>query len=226
MSIKATDTENLTDEQKDSLAKTSGALDVLRQLNSDTITKMEAIDRELTYRRFYFPGTTIRLKIEVSDASKYVSTSEIQYVEEQWDSSVFDPRYINSYIEMARQYGFEKHVIRPEANEFKEASFADIKRILDDHVNVYNDDNAYRYLFYSPSATSDEKERIKSRVLGALAAMNYFDKWEAFYKQYKGDIEKSDIQRIVKFYKKQISKEVYKIEDFVGQSIEIGRAHV
>ena len=218
--ISATDVNNLTDEQKDSLAKTVGALDVLRQLNNDTITKMEAIDRQLTYRRFYFPGTTIKLKIEVSDASKYDDTSEIEYVEEQWDSSVFDPRYIKSYIEMARQYGFEKHVIRPEENSFKEASFADIKRILDDHIDLYNDDNTYRYLFYNPSATSNEKEKIKSRVLGAFAAMSYFNKWEAFYKQYRDDIEKSDIQMISEFYKKQINKEIYKIEDLVGQSIE------
>jgi len=218
--ISATDVNNLSDEQKDSLAKTVGALDVLRQLNNDTITKMEAIDRQLTYRRFYFPGTTIKLKIEVSDASKYDDTSEIEYVEEQWDSSVFDPRYIKSYIEMARQYGFEKHVIRPEENSFKEASFADIKRILDDHIDLYNDDNAYRYLFYNPSATSNEKEKIKSRVLGAFAAMSYFNKWEAFYKQYRNDIEKSDIQMISEFYKKQINKEIYKIEDLVGQSIE------
>ena len=218
--ISATDVNNLTDEQKDSLAKTVGALDVLRQLNNDTITKMEAIDRQLTYRRFYFPGTTIKLKIEVSDANKYDDTSEIEYVEEQWDSSVFDPRYIKSYIEMARQYGFEKHVIRPEENSFKEASFADIKRILDDHIDLYNDDNTYRYLFYNPSATSNEKEKIKSRVLGAFAAMSYFNKWEAFYKQYRDDIEKSDIQMISEFYKKQINKEIYKIEDLVGQSIE------
>lgn len=218
--ISATDVNNLTDEQKDSLAKTVGALDVLRQLNNDTITKMEAIDRQLTYRRFYFPGTTIKLKIEVSDANKYDDTSEIEYVEEQWDSSVFDPRYIKSYIEMARQYGFEKHVIRPEENSFKEASFADIKRIFDDHIDLYNDDNTYRYLFYNPSATSNEKEKIKSRVLGAFAAMSYFNKWEAFYKQYRDDIEKSDIQMISEFYKKQINKEIYKIEDFVGQSIE------
>lgn len=214
--ISATDTSTLTDEQKDSLAKTVGALDVLRQLNNDTITKIEAIDRELTYRRFYFPGTTIRLKIEVSDATIYENTEEIEYVEEQWDSSVFDPRYIKSYIEKARQYGFEKHVIRPEGSSFKEASFADIKRLIDDNVSYYSDD----YLFYAPSATANEIELIKSRVLGAFAAMSYFNKWEAFYKQYRNDINKEDIQRISEYYKRQINKEIYKIEDFVGQSIE------
>lgn len=220
MSISATDASSLTDEQKDDLARTIGALDVLEALNGDTIAKMEAIDQQITYRRYYFPGSEVKLKIEVKDSSKYNDTNEIAYVEEQWDSTVFDPRYIKSYIDMARQEGFCKHVVMPDNDKFHEASFNDIYKIISDYIDMYNDDAAYGYLYYVPNASTKEKEEIKSKVLGAFAAMNYFDKWNAFFKQYRDDVNKSDIQEVMQFYKKQITKMIYKIEDLVGQSMD------
>lgn len=209
--------KNLTEEEKDDLAKTIGGLEELEALNRGSVIKWENLEREITYRRFYFPGSVVKLQVEGSG----IDTDEINYREDS-GNTIFDPRYIKSYITQANQYGFYKHIIAWDVNTKKHKSFSfdDVSKVIKQYVDMYNtSEMSYKYLKISPSYTSDEKEKVKNNVLHIISAMNYFDKWKSFFKQYT-EIFLSNIEKIQNYYKSTIQTLTRELENFIGQSQE------
>ena len=96
----------LNDGEKESVVSALSSLEPLMMLNKDVLDKLEKIDKELVYRRFYFPGGTPKLYMKGDQAD----TNEIHYVQDNTDGG-FDPRFIKDYIAEAKQNGFHRHVI-------------------------------------------------------------------------------------------------------------------
>lgn len=75
-----------------------------RLLADDNFNKIRELEKQLEYRKFYFPGGEAQLKV--------VKNGDMAPLGNSWD-----PRYIPEYINIAKQNGFHYWFIKPKVNE-------------------------------------------------------------------------------------------------------------
>lgn len=136
-------------------------------INPDVQKEMDKLDKEITYRRFYFPGCDTRLRIEgegTDDAYKtYKTATRVS----------FDPRYIQNYIELCKEKGFYKWMLwfDPEDN--------DKLKQLDFEMAFNNFKRYYEGNGHVKSEYIDNKKAIET-VASTYASLKYFDKLSCF----------------------------------------------
>ena len=93
MSAGKADGTNLSDEQVKQLDSAINAIDGLRDAYGAELDKIEKIDQEIAWRRFYFPANNLYL-IQYGDGT---NTSTVHYVSESTKRR-FDPRVYEEYV--------------------------------------------------------------------------------------------------------------------------------
>ena len=73
-------------------------------LADDNFNKIRELEKQLEYRKFYFPGGEAQLKV--------VKNGDMAPLGNSWD-----PRYIQEYVDIARQNSFHYWFIKPKVNE-------------------------------------------------------------------------------------------------------------
>lgn len=191
--------ENLTSEDIDNISNTVARFDELALASKGFMEKLDEIERNLNYKRFYFPGNEIKLYVEGSGTddvnTHYVNTLSSPY---------WDPRYINEYITKAKMYRYDRHVIyyNPFINQWESKNYGQLEQILTDYYDYIEDD-----IKNKESITSIEEENYKNAISSVLASLIYFNKLEDFinYTGYKWirNIQ-SKYKSKINYYKNQI----------------------
>lgn len=204
----------LNEGEKESVVSALSSLEPLMILNKDVLDKLEKIDKELVYRRFYFPGGVPKLYMKGDQPD----TNEIHYVQDNTDGG-FDPRFIKDYIAEAKQNGFHRHVIvyNPSSSKYEAKSFDQLKNLLQTY---YINDKTVDYIRNSRGATTFEKQ-IKQESMAALfASLIYFDKYELFMNEFKREFKPDQMEKVMAYYDDFIQNELYRLSDAIGQSAE------
>lgn len=213
------DVSQLSEQQREDITQALDAVDALRALNSGTIEQIEKIERQITYRRFYFYGQEVKLHLDGEPGLNVQVPDDVVYIKDNWNMS-FDPRYLPDYIEAAKQYQFYKHVIRfdPYSGKFVSSSFYDVNDLLSKDILIGNTNDKSKYLSVPATVTDDAKTKIRDELIGVIASMEYFGKWESFLKEFD-DYTKNEIEMIRKYYKATYNSKIKQIAELTGQSI-------
>lgn len=204
----------LNDGEKESVVSALSSLEPLMMLNKDVLDKLEKIDKELVYRRFYFPGGTPKLYMKGDQAD----TNEIHYVQDNTDGG-FDPRFIKDYIAEAKQNGFHRHVIvyNPSSSKYEAKSFDQLKNLLQTY---YINDKTVDYIRNSRGITTFEKQVKQESMAALFASLIYFDKYELFMNEFKREFKPDQMEKVMAYYDDFIQNELYRLSDVIGQSAE------
>lgn len=204
----------LNDGEKESVVSALSSLEPLMMLNKDVLDKLEKIDKELVYRRFYFPGGTPKLYMKGDQAD----TNEIHYVQDNTDGG-FDPRFIKDYIAEAKQNGFHRHVIvyNPSSSKYEAKSFDQLKNLLQTY---YINDKTVDYIRNSRGITTFEKQVKQESMAALFASLIYFDKYELFMNEFKREFKPDQMEKVMTYYDDFIQNELYRLSDVIGQSAE------
>lgn len=204
----------LNDGEKESVVSALSSLEPLMMLNKDILDKLERIDKELVYRRFYFPGGTPKLYMKGDQAD----TNEIHYVQDNTDGG-FDPRFIKDYIAEAKQNGFHRHVIvyNPSSSKYEAKSFDQLKNLLQTY---YINDKTVDYIRNSRGITAFEKQVKQESMAALFASLIYFDKYELFMDEFKREFKPDQMEKVMAYYDDFIQNELYRLSDAIGQSAE------
>lgn len=204
----------LNDGEKESVVSALSSLEPLMMLNKDVLDKLEQIDKELVYRRFYFPGGTPKLYMKGDQAD----TNEIHYVQDNTDGG-FDPRFIKDYIAEAKQNGFHRHVIvyNPSSSKYEAKSFDQLKNLLQTY---YINDKTVDYIRNSRGVTTFEKQVKQESMAALFASLIYFDKYELFMNEFKREFKPDQMEKVMTYYDDFIQNELYRLSDVIGQSAE------
>ena len=204
----------LNDGEKESVVSALSSLEPLMMLNKDVLDKLEKIDKELVYRRFYFPGGTPKLYMKGDQAD----TNEIHYVQDNTDGG-FDPRFIKDYIAEAKQNGFHRHVIvyNPSSSKYEAKSFDQLKNLLQTY---YINDKTVDYIRNSRGITTFEKQVKQESMVALFASLIYFDKYELFMNEFKREFKPDQMEKVMAYYDDFIQNELYRLSDVIGQSAE------
>lgn len=204
----------LNEGEKESVVSALSSLEPLMMLNKDVLDKLEQIDKELVYRRFYFPGGTPKLYMKGDQAD----TDEIHYVQDNTDGG-FDPRFIKDYIAEAKQNGFHRHVIvyNPSSSKYEAKSFDQLKNLLQTY---YINDKTVDYIRNSRGVTTFEKQLKQESMAALFASLIYFDKYELFMNEFKREFKPDQMEKVMDYYDEFIQNELYRLADTIGQSAE------
>lgn len=204
----------LNEGEKESVVSALSSLEPLMILNKDVLDKLEQIDKELVYRRFYFPGGTPKLYMKGNQAD----TDEIHYVQDNTDGG-FDPRFIKDYIAEAKQNGFHRHVIvyNPSSSKYEAKSFDQLKNLLQTY---YINDKTVDYIRNSRGITTFEKQLKQESMAALFASLIYFDKYELFMNEFKREFKPDQMEKVMAYYDEFIQDELYRLGDTIGQSAE------
>lgn len=214
------DVNQLSEQQKEDITQALDAVEALRSLNSGTIEEIEKIEKQITYRRFYFYGSEVKLHLDGEPGVGVQVPDDVVYIKDNWNMS-FDPRYLPDYVEAAKQYQFYKHIIRfdPYSNKFVSSSFYDVSDILVKDVLIGNTNDKSKYLSVAANITEKAKTNVRDELVGTIAAMDYFGKWDKYLKEFD-DYSKKEIDMIRKYYKSVYNKKIREIAELTGQSID------
>ena len=186
---------NLSESELSDAAEAISMIEQIGRLDDGNLQKIETLEREILYRKFYFPGGTAKLKVQDNNEDSDLFT--------KWD-----PRYIQEYIISAQQNGFHRWFLYHDGSEIKQANFTDAYVTFLECVDFEN----YKFPFKS-SCNSDTP-------YGMMAGLIYFDKVQSFIDEYGenlGCTEKSFSNASAKGNNK-ISVYLSKISSFIGQT--------
>ena len=152
-------------------ASSQGAAIALQQLLADDVfTKLSNLERQIDYRRFYFPGGV--------PEQKQLKEGQIIKTGPGWD-----PRYLEEYIGDAKQYGFHRWMLAPigttSLSEFTPISYATMDQYLKSSVNW-----AKGYTIKQGYTAANIAEYV--------APLVYFDKLQDYVDNYKGVFTDAD----------------------------------
>ena len=152
--------------------KTNASEAISSLMNDKTFQQIEEIEKQIMYRKYYFPGGIPKLRIPGTGANK--ESDDFEYDQSNKDADPFDhwdPRYINEYIRLAKQNGFHRHFVYYNGADFKTISFTQALDILKKCVNWNN-------------GTIDESGACdKFEVCGIIGGLIYFDKYKTFIEE-------------------------------------------
>ena len=176
--------------QLDHTADTMSSIDDLKILNDGALQKLQALENEIMYRQFYFPGCTVKLHIHgkaPSNPPKDVVYDGIEDNKSIFDND-FDPRYLPDYIERAQKNGFYKHFLYYDGNAVKTISFSEAYDLL--HVCI----NTYNATVNTNTAGCSEKV-----IYGILGGLSFFDKIDCFLDEFGPSLNmsKDDFRKLL-----------------------------
>ena len=137
--MKTTDTD--LDNQKSSAAMSLSDVAQFQGLDSGLLEKLENLETKILYRSYYFQGGLPKKFVN----GVGTDTENIHYdgfSEERDLFSAWNPRYLDEYIEQAKQYGFHKHFLYYDGNNVNHITFADAT-IKFNHVDQNTDPNTF-----------------------------------------------------------------------------------
>ena len=96
--------DNVKTYETHSVSSDNAASAFSKLLADDNFVKIQNLEKQIEYRKFYFPGKEVKLK--------KVTDGDTAPLGEYWD-----PRYIQEYISIAKQNGFAQWFVKPKVNE-------------------------------------------------------------------------------------------------------------
>lgn len=224
-----------TDEEKELITKGIAGINILG-MDRDVQIKIENMEKELTFRRFYFPGCDMRLRIQ----GKGIDTATVRYSKDKLVS--FDPRYMEEYIKYANGSNssssagsgdFYQWMIRYDHNS-KTTIQLDFDNAFELIQNYYDNSGKMKSIF-------EKDENAYLTVCSVFGALKYFNKLESckFNGQllYPGFIEYVDqrgkrnssydittlrsdnFEKFMSANASKINMCINKLEDLTGQSM-------
>ena len=194
-----TDISQLVDEFRRVVGTASDGAIALQLLLSDTtFKKIQDIEKQIMYRRFYFPGGVPELiVVNENDLAAY----------DNWD-----PRIYKEYIMMAHQRGFHRYFIIYDStnNNYRTTHFSEADTTLNMHIDWL--------LGTWVAGSSDTSDTIKFKCADMLAGLIYFDKLDTFLKEFEILHTKKSITNIRTNLYDLIQSRIKKIQTFIGQS--------
>lgn len=152
---------------KNDSASGGTALALQQLLADDIFTKISEVEKQIDYRRFYFPGSTVVLKVLGKDET--IKTGD------GWD-----PRYLKEYVNIANERGFERWMLAPigvtDINSFKPINYDDVNKALTYGIDWLN--NPEKYVEGSGYTLESVAEYV--------APLVYFNKIEDYIKNGNG----------------------------------------
>lgn len=163
----STETPTVSQSTIDKAAESVAGLEQLGMLDKGSLAKIEAIEKKIFYRRFYFPGGKAEKRLpglgtDKPGEYKYDQLPGDRYVMDSWD-----PRYLDDYITQARQNGFHKHFIYFDGTENKHMSFDDASKELKD-----------------ANESGNFKEGTERAAVGIVVGLMYMGKLGIFCQEY------------------------------------------
>lgn len=141
-------------------------------MNDSTFREIQEIEKQILYRKFYFPGGIPKLRVVGQGVNK--KTDDFEYDQSLEGSDPFDhwdPRYLKDYIMVAKQNGFHRNFIYYDGNEFKTMNFSQAAETLKKCVN------------WSTGKIDTEGACDKYEVAGIIGGIIYFDKVSSFVEE-------------------------------------------
>ena len=198
MSNSKEDERDLTDEHVKQLDSAINAIDGLRDAYGSELNKIEKIDQEIAWRRFYFPANNLYL-IKYGNGT---NTSTVHYVEDSTKRK-FDPRVYEEYIDIAVTQGFEKEFIYIDSsNVAHNCSFGEAAAMLNNMVSLTEGDRNKPYV----------KEGKVDDVVAILSGLYFFQKMNMF-REYVTDTEDNSNSYIKAVYDKLVEAWETKIHE-------------
>ena len=96
--------DNVKTYETHSVSSDNAASAFSKLLADDNFVKIQNLEKQIEYRKFYFPGKEAKLK--------KVTDGDMAPLGEYWD-----PRYIQEYVSIAKQNGFAQWFVKPKVNE-------------------------------------------------------------------------------------------------------------
>lgn len=158
----------LANVKANSSSTSTGSEALLQLMNDPTFQRIQEIEKQLLYRRFYFPGGIPKLRV----AGTGVSNDTVEY-----DGSTntidpfdhWDPRYLQEYITIAQQNGFHRWFIAIVSDKFTPMSFTQAEKMMIQCIN------------WTTGVIADDGGCNSTDVCGVIAGLIYFDKIDAFF---------------------------------------------
>lgn len=199
----------LSETEKERIAGALSAIDGFKQLSGDVEAKLIELDRQLGYRRFYFPGADLRLYVEGNGTD----TDTIHYVGKVTAPN-YDPRYEREYITECHQYGLHKHMLVWNGHQFHPMSYADVQAYF---KNNWISSETKEYLRNYGILGATERQEVAHELSAVYASLDYFNKWEDFEEDYPG-YGRDRMTDAMEWYSDYIDTETDRLVGFIGQN--------
>ena len=150
----------------------SAAMALNKIMNDNTFQRIQEIEKQILYRRFYFPGGSPKLRVagqgqnNPNDDFEYDQSTEGTDPFDHWD-----PRYLKEYVTIAKQQGFHRNFIYYDGEGYKSINFSQALEILRKCLNVTTGN-------IESNGACD-----KYVVTGVIGGLLYFDKLECFVEE-------------------------------------------
>lgn len=151
-----------------SASMSTGSEALLQLMNDRTFQRIQEIEKQLLYRRFYFPGGSPKLRV----AGTGKDTDEVEYDGSSANVDPFDhwdPRYLQEYITIAQQNGFHRWFIAIIADKFTPVSFTQAEEMMRQCIN------------WTTGVIAEDGACNSTDICGVIAGLIYFDKIDAFF---------------------------------------------
>lgn len=174
---------------------TGAAASIEQLMNGDTYQKMKNLEQKIVFKKFYFPGNDVVLKVTDNPDSL----------------SKWDPRYIQDYVEQAKQNGWYRWFVyyRPATNTteggWKPMSTTDAEKELSYYIDI-------------DGMPFDKKDQWGLEyVASILASLVYFDKLKILTDKYSYYFEPDTLINAVGNYTSLMYKYLEKLIGLIGQ---------
>ena len=141
-------------------------------MNDTTFQEIQEIEKQILYRKFYFPGGTPKLRVVGQGTNS--KTDDFEYDQSLEGSDPFDhwdPRYLKEYITIAKQNGFHRNFIYYNGSDFNTINYSQAMEVLKKCVN------------WSTGKIDVEGGCDKYEVAGIIGGLMYFDKASSFVEE-------------------------------------------
>ena len=179
-------------ESKNDTSK-NAAMALSELLNDTTFQEIQEIEKQILYRKFYFPGGIPKLRIAGQGINK--PNDDFEYDQSTDDIDPFDhwdPRYLNEYIVIAKQNGFHRNFIYYNGRDFNTINFSQAYEVLKNCVN------------WTTGKIDTTGSCDKYEVAGIIGGLLYFDKVTSFVEETKLAGGKTNIFNRVVLYNSDI----------------------
>lgn len=180
-------------------------------MNDSTFKEIQEIEKQILYRKFYFPGGIPKLRVVGNGVNKKTDEFEYDGTEEGSDKDPFDhwdPRYLKEYVMEAKQNSFHKNFIYYNGIDYKTMNFYQAANVLKKCVN------------WSTGKIEEDGACDKYEVTGILGGLKYFDKINSFLES-NPEVAGGKMSLFNKVYVINgdlINLSVEKLESFIQQS--------
>ena len=175
-----------------------GAIALQLLLNDSTFKRIQEIEKQIMYRRFYFPGGVPQLRVvDENDLAAY----------DYWD-----PRIYKDYIIMAQQRGFHRYFIIYDSlqNNFRTSHFSEADTTLNMHIDWLTGTWV--------AGSGDVSDSIKYACTDMLAGLIYFNKLDTFLKEFEITHTSKSLNKLRTNLYDTIQSRIKKLQTFIGQT--------